>query len=102
MEISKEQFIKVIDRLQKHMQKVDEIEKILGVVFDFYLLDDTVVELLELLMDVEVDETYSSTLSWWIYELNFGKKWKSDSLIVDGKSIDLSTAEKLYDFLTGY
>lgn len=98
--IDKQTFIKIITKLKEYMERVSKIEDALNCVFNFSTLDDVVVELLEKLTNAEVDQVYGSTLSWWIYDLNFGKDWKPDSLIVDGESIDLSTAEKLYDFLT--
>ena len=98
--IDKQTFIKIITKLKEYMERVSKIEDTLNCVFNFSTLDDVVVELLEKLTNAEVDQVYSSTLSWWIYDLNFGKDWEPDSLIVDGESIDLSTAEKLYDFLT--
>lgn len=58
------------------------------------------VKLLEEAMKVEIDERYGSDISYFIYELEFGKKWKPNYVTdSNGNSIDMSTAEKLYDYL---
>lgn len=98
--IDKQTFVKTITKLRKHMERISKIEDSLGVVFDFGMLDDVVVELLEEMFGLDTNDIYGSTLSWWVFELEFGAKWKPDSLTVDGETIDLSTAEKLYDYLT--
>jgi len=52
------------------------------------------VHLLEL--SVKDDEKY---VSWWIFETDFGKRDIVNSLRVNDKPVDVSTPEKLYDFL---
>ena len=98
--ISKKDFILAINQLRQHQQRIEMINDAFDTVIDFDTLDDLVVSLLEKFMNLEPDEVYGTTLSWWIWELDFGRKWKEDSLVVDGEQIDLSTTEKLYDFLT--
>ena len=41
----------------------------------------------------------SDLISWWIYELDYGRNFKMGDLIDNGVEIDLSTPEKLYDYL---
>ena len=98
--ISKKDFILAINQLRQHQQRIEMINDAFDTVIDFDTLDDLVVSLLEKLMNLEPDEVYGTTLSWWIWELDFGRKWKEYPLVVDGEQIDLSTTEKLYDFLT--
>jgi hypothetical protein len=39
-------------------------------------------------------------ISWWIFELNYGKDYKDGYIQdCDGNNIDISTVEKLYDYL---
>lgn len=39
-------------------------------------------------------------ISWWIYDLEYGTKYKDGCITEkDGTIIDVSTAEKLYDYL---
>ena len=55
--------------------------------------EDIVVELLE---DMFND---SDLIGWWLYELDYGRKFKMGDLVDNGVEIDLSTSEKLYDYL---
>ena len=40
-----------------------------------------------------------NTISWWLYECNYGRDFSLGDLEVDGVEIDLTTSEKLYDYL---
>lgn len=55
--------------------------------------ENIVVELLE---DMFND---SDLIGWWLYELDYGRKFKMGDLVDNGVEIDLSTSEKLYDYL---
>lgn len=39
------------------------------------------------------------TLSWWLYELDFGRDWKPGLMSYRGEDVDLHDAGALYDFL---
>ena len=57
--------------------------------------EDLVVELLEKMFEDEY-----SYITYWLYELNYGRAYKAGCIKeANGKDIDISTAEKLYDFL---
>lgn len=104
--ISKEEFVKIINRLKETNDFVnrinDEARKLQDAIeSDFFNSmslsishESIVVSLLENMFDTDL-------ISWWIYELDYGKKFKVGYLI-EGDGItkpDLSTAEKLYDYL---
>ena len=55
--------------------------------------ESTVVKLLE---NMFCD---TGTLSWWLYELDYGKNFKIGDLTDNGVDIDISTPDKLYDYL---
>ena len=38
-------------------------------------------------------------ISYFIYDLNFGKEWKEGNVVDNGKDIKLSTIDELYDYL---
>ena len=67
---------------------------------------DKVVQLLSAGFDYE-DEIISDWIYYFIFELDFGEKWKegcvTETIIVDGKDVDvdvpLGTPENLYDML---
>ena len=57
-------------------------------------------KLVEILQAATNDKHSNSWIEYWIYELEFGKKYKHGSVTNADKSIiDLSTSEKLYEFL---
>lgn len=103
--ISKEKFIEIINRLRNYndlQNKIDGLfkENIDNKEKDFINAgsicighESVVIELLENMFDDK------DTISWWIYECNYGRDFSLGDLEVDGIEIDLSTAEKLYDYL---
>ena len=103
--ITKEKFCKIINEIKRMHEYEDELYK-LGRKYDndseirFPTLEDTVVSLLEYATCCPTDEKYGSDISYFIYELDFGRDWEP-GMIVDreGNDIDFSTAEKLYDYL---
>lgn len=99
--ITKEEFCKVMDKIQKTWEWKCKIDDALGAVIDMPDLSDVVIDLLNKLLGIENDEhdLINSDISYFCWELDFGKKWTPESLIVDGKSIDISTVENLYDYL---
>lgn len=104
--LSKETFVEAIEKLHK----LNNAEQDLYDATDgaMQLLEwtpysdviDMYVRMLEEAMDAEVDDLFGSDISYFIYDLEYGKKWTETSITdADGKPIDISTAEKLYDFL---
>ena len=103
--ITREQFIDIIDRLRKVDDFVDETnakarELHDAIISDFYNTmslsishEQTVVELLENMFNNK------DIISWWLYELDYGRKYEDYCMTVDDKPIDLSDAGKLYDYL---
>lgn len=61
---------------------------------------EALVSLLEDIMGEERNTEYPTNISYFIYDLDFGSLWTEESFQEsDGTSIDISTAEKLYDYL---
>jgi len=104
--ITKKGFVEIIDKLRQVHDFVNETnanarklnDAIISDFFDASSLsishEDIVLQLLENIFNG------TDILSWWLYDLDYGRKYKA-GCIQDkyGKDIDLSTAEKLYDFL---
>ncbi len=107
--LSKEEFVNIIDTLRKYDEREEKLCKAMNeispdFIVDFYPLSEyktIIIRLLEKEMNAEqLDEVYGSDIQYFIYDLDYGIKWKPDSIIgKDGTSIDISTAEKLYDYL---
>ena len=105
--LSKKEFVRAINILKAMDEKERDIYSASDGAFNFSDINEysklftNYVRLLELSMGIEPDkEIYGSDISYFIYELNYGKDWTPDSVTDNGESIDISTAEKLYDFLS--
>ena len=105
MIISKEKFVEIINRLKSHNElqnKIDDLFKdnIENRERDFMNAgsicighESVVVYLLERMFDTDM-------ISYFIYELDYGKKYKAGCVLDENiNEIDLSTPEKLYDYL---
>ena len=102
--ISKEKFVEIINRLKSYTELQNKINDLFRYNIDNKEMDfmnagsicigheSVVVYLLERMFDTDM-------ISWWIYECNYGRDFSLGDLEVDGIEIDLSTAEKLYDYL---
>lgn len=109
--LTKKMFCEIIERLRDASDLQDKVNALFresreNVELDFMNAaalqishESSVVKLLEVLMD-DVDDIYGSNISYFIYELDYGRKYEP-GMITDenNKEIDLSTAEKLYDYL---
>lgn len=103
--ITKEQFADIINKLREVDDFVsetnDKARKLNdAIISDFFNAtslsishENIVLHLLEnMFNDKEI-------LAWWLYELDYGRKFKIGDLTDNGEDIDLSTPEKLYDYL---
>ena len=102
--ITKNEFIEIIDRLRETDDFVDEVNdkarnlNCLEFHWDYPNMTithkDIVVDLLENMFGGD------DIIGWWIYELDYGREYY-DGCIQDanGINIDLSSADKLYDYL---
>ena len=103
--INKKEFVKIINNLKEVNDFVEETnsraKKLNDVIIsDFYNTmslsishEYTVVKLLENIFNDK------DIISWWLYECDYGRNFKVGDLQVEGKQIDLTTSEKLYDYL---
>jgi hypothetical protein len=39
-------------------------------------------------------------IEYFVYELNFGKKWKENCVMINNKNFDLKTSSDLWNLLT--
>lgn len=103
--MTKEKFVKIIDEIKElHEYKEDLYAINRKYNFDsdisFPTLENTVVTLLEEIMHNPVYDEIGSDISYFIYDLDFGKDWEPGMILdKDGNDVDHSTAEKLYDDL---
>ena len=104
--ITREEFIDIIEKLREidgFVKETNDKARKLNdaIISDFFNAsslsishENIVVRLLENMFNDE------EIISWWLYELDYGRKFKKGYLKDgDGKNIDVSTPEKLYDYL---
>lgn len=104
--IDKLEFISIINKLIEVNDFVDETNNKArqlndAIVSDFFNAsslmishENIVVKLLE-----NMFEDKDNTISWWIYEKDYGRNYKIGDMSVNDVGIDLTTPEKLYDYL---
>ena len=98
--ISKETFVSIMERLEALDSKMDVVDAAFKQLspdfYGFYITElfDIVTGLLE-----EIFHDKHGLLSYFMYELDFLRKYKESSVEVDGELIDLSTWDKVYDHL---
>lgn len=104
--ISQEEFVKIINRLKETDELKNKINSLIRESTDCALTDFTEVgsllicheDLVVKLLEKMFNDT--DTLSWWLYDLDYGKKFKIGAIMHEnGYKPDLSTPEKLYNYL---
>lgn len=104
--ITKKEFIEIINKLKEVNDFVNETNNKAkklndAIISDFFNAsslsishENIVVKLLENIFDDK------DIMSWWLYELDYGRKFKKGYLQDEsGLDVDVSTAGKLYDYL---
>ena len=104
--LTKKEFVEIIEKLKEVNDFVDETNEKArklhdAIISDFYNTmslsishENIVVQLLEKIFNDK------DILSWWLYELDYGRRYEKGCIKDrNGKDIDISTAEKLYDYL---
>jgi len=103
--ITKKQFVDIINKLKEvndFVNKTNEEARKLNdaMISDFFNASSLSIShegiVLELLENIFNDK---EIIGWWLYDLDYGRKFKDGYLQEDGINIDVSTAEKLYDYL---
>lgn len=105
--ISKKEFVDIINRLKEVNDFVDNTNDNARKLHDVIVSDffnasslmisheTIVVQLLKNIFNLQDDDT----LTWWLYEKDYGRKFKIGDFTIDEVNIDLTTTEKLYDYL---
>ena len=106
--ITKEKFVKVIEHIKQHNELEGNLCSALEAMspenyccaFVYSKYETLAIDLLKeaLGLDEEID-----WIEYFIYELEFGTKFQLGCVVeADGKAVDLSTPEALYDYLMEY
>lgn len=106
--LTKKQFVEYINRIKATCDKddmlSDAIEKACDKntwVIGLYGSEcNTMIDLLSLAMGLKVGTYDGNVIEYFIYDINFGKNYTPECYTEeDGSPIDISTAEKLYDYI---
>jgi hypothetical protein len=97
---SKELFIETINAVEIQHRHDQKCSKAFSVIlpndhtsyYDNHHLQNQLVKLLQIAMN---DDHAHSWIEYFIWELDFGLKWKEGKLTLDGKDYKLDSAEKL-------
>lgn len=104
--ISKQTFVKIINTMRDREDlviKLNDIIREYRVTLREDFLDgnaliiggeDEIVELLEILM-----KDTCGDISYFMWEIDFGRDYEPGCITQDGEDIDISSADKLYDYL---
>jgi len=107
MGIEKKLFVETINILKEQLEHdnkcVEAFNTILPsdyvVGYDNGRLYDQLIKILQQLTD---DQSENGLIEYFIWELDFGKKYKKGCLKIHNKDVDISTPEKLYETLKKY
>ena len=99
MKISKDTFVKAINTAKEFEDSLFGLYGLGIDVVEFCGKNDITSTLIEVLDEVTGG---GDLVSYYAYELDFGREWKADSFSDDNGSIDISTPEKLYDALVDF
>lgn len=104
--LSRETFVKAINEIKRAWDYQEDLNKFFSAhKADGYIYQpdcaDVLIMVIEDAMGLERDADGMTDVSWFVYEMDFGRNFKMGDLVVDGKEVDVSDAEKLYDYVTG-
>jgi len=92
--INKQQFVKIINKLKEHNEYIMKLYGEFGIDYDkIPYVDDELVQLLDVLT------SDGEWVSYFCYDLDFGKEYYEGFITINNIPIDISTPEKLYNML---
>lgn len=108
--LSKEQFKKYMGIIKKTQEDESKLQAALEAIDKSNFLSlygdqvSTMIDLVSILMDLDIEGDWND-ISYFIYELDWGKKWTPGCVIDTDKktgkeiNVDISTLDKLYRYL---
>lgn len=103
VEITKENFCALVDNIERYYRFLEKLEEVGQIDFTnspFILFLNQVSNfLVELFFPHSPDSRWINDIDYYMYELDFGKKWKPGCLTIDNKDISLRNSEDLWNIL---
>ena len=100
--LNKKEFCEILNNIKKSEECMDSLNTIFKEynkdirIFDLLYGYSDLIKVLRVMFNDEISEC----IDYWIYDLNFGDKYKDGCITeADGTNIRLKTAEDLYDYL---
>ena len=101
--MKKETFVKIVEGLQEQYQKENRVGEVFEKEFgEYFLISNTLFTTITDALSLEFNDNFD-TIGWWLWDVNgvTGEAVKLGALRdADGEPIDVSTPDKLYDYLT--
>lgn len=97
----KKEFKDYMDRIKNLNDEIDGINDVLRMheSQSTYIPSSLEIELVDVLKRVFKDDNEVSLIDYFIYDLNYGKEWKEDSILINEKPLPLRNSGELYDAL---
>ena len=92
-----QEFKKHIERIKTTYDIETQLCELLSCEGPIMFTDEIVDSLIDMLEDYFDDD--SEWITYWMFELDFGSKWKEGYIELDGKEVKLQTIEDLYNIL---
>lgn len=96
--MTKENFSKLINAVKNHSEYICNLYKDYGIDFvnsPVMEIESEITKYLKAQLNDECD-----WISYWMWELNFGEKWKPGTVTENGNDIPLKTIDDLWNLLT--
>lgn len=103
--ITKTQFCSIIDSIETYWETLRKLNEVLDanmVESKLATFADEVRVFISDLFYEEEKDSIGDEIQYYMWELDFGKKWTSNSITVNGESIRLTNSEELWDYITKY
>ena len=103
--ITKTQFCSIIDSIETYWETLRKLNEVLDanmVESKLATFADEVRVFVSDLFYEEERDSIGDEIQYYMWELDFGKKWKPNSVTVDGENIRLTNSEELWDYITKY
>lgn len=99
--LSKETFVNSLNKVRDNIDREARVSEVLyrEGIGDVLLIScvDPVLDILEELF--EHNDLNKGLIEYFCWEIDFGREYKQGCLTYQGEDVDISSAEKLYDFL---
>lgn len=102
VDLKKETFCEAVDSIERYWRTIEKISNFGLNIYeceDFTDIADRFSDFLSELLELEHNDVFGDDISYYMVELDFGKKWQPGMVIQDGKDIKLQNSQDLWDLI---